>query len=191
MRGLGAEGRDQKDMSGHDAYIARVGAFHHICRPKGRRFEVLRYSRLDYTEANTDFLCDAIRRNLSMDLISHQVRRTYPDGHPAWARALFGHCVPASFALLYFLNTGSLVPYRGVDLAGEGHWWLVDRQSGRRYDITGCQYTDSERDHVYETGRARGYYGRRQAPAARVFRLMRRVQPESVLFETATPFEEM
>lgn len=178
-------------MSRHEAHIAKVGAFHHICRPKGRRFEVLRYRRFDYTDANTAFLCDAIARNLTMDLISHQVRRAYPGSHPAWKRPLFGHCVPASFALLYFLDTGALVPFRGVDPSGEGHWWLADQNNGRRYDITGSQYTDSERVQVYGTGRPKGYYGRGQAPAARVFRLMRRVQPESVLFETAAPFDEV
>ena len=178
-------------MSRHESFIARVGAFHHICRPKGGAFEVLRYRRLGYTDANTDFLCDAIRQNLSTDLLSHQVRKAYPDGHPAWKRPLFGHCVPASFALLYFLDTDALVPFRGVDATGEGHWWLVDRHDGRQHDITGCQYTDDERAYVYGTGRPKGYYGRGQAPAARFFRLMRRVQPESVLFETADPFADV
>ena len=107
-----------KTMSGHEAYISKVGAFHHIFRPKGDRFEVLKYTRLAYTAANVTVLCDAIRRSLSMDLISHQVRRAYPDGHPAWQRDLFGYCVPASFALLYFLDTDALAPFRGVDPAG-------------------------------------------------------------------------
>ena len=180
-----------KTMSGHEAYISKVGAFHHIFRPKGDRFEVLKYTRLAYTAANVTVLCDAIRRSLSMDLISHQVRRAYPDGHPAWQRDLFGYCVPASFALLYFLDTDALVPFRGVDPGGEGHWWLVDRHSGARHDITAGQYTDSELAYVYGSGRPRGYYGSGQAPAARFFRLMRKVQPESVLFETARPRNAM
>lgn len=176
-----------KNASRHEAYVTRVGAFHHIFRPKGARFEVLKYRRLEYSQAKVTFLCDAIKRSLSMDLISRQVRQACSDDHPAWRRPLFGHCVPASFALLYFLDTDTLVPFRGVDPSGEGHWWLADRHSGRRFDITSCQYTDSELAHVYGTGRPKGYYGSGQAPAARFFKLTRRVQPESVLFETDRP----
>ena len=171
-------------MSRHESYIIRDGAFHFIHRPKGDRLEVLRYRRLKYTEQNVSFLCNAIINHLTRDLISHQVRRAYPVGHPAWKRDLFGYCVPASFTLLYFLDTDALVPFRGADAGGEGHWWLADRNDGRRYDITGYQYTKAERDGVYASGRPRGYYGRGEAPAARFLRLMNRVQPDSELFET-------
>jgi len=171
-------------MSRHESYISKDGAFNFIYRPKGSRFEVLRYRRLDYNEQNVSFLCDAIIDHLTPDLISHQVRRAYPACHPAWKRELFGYCVPASFALLYFLDTDALVTFRGVDAGGEGHWWLADRDNGRRYDITGCQYTETERNGVYASGRPRGYYGRCEAPAARFLRLMSRVQQDAELFET-------
>ena len=174
-------------MSRHESYITKDGAFHFIHRQKGGRCEVLRYRRLDYTDQNVSFLCGAITDHLTPDLISHQVRRAYPAGHPAWKRDLFGYCVPASFALLYFLDTDALVPFRGIDMGGEGHWWLADRNNGRRYDITGCQYTEAERNGVYASGRPRGYYGRGEAPAARFLRLMNRVQPESELFVTDGP----
>ena len=174
-------------MSRHESYISQVGGFHHIWRPKGRRFEVLRYIRLDYTAESLAVLHDAIGRNLTDDLISPQVRRHYPAGHSAWQRQRFGHCVPASFAMLYFLDTDALVPVRGVDPSGEGHWWLADRHTGAIHDITSCQYTDDELAQVYASGRPKGYYGRGEAPAARVFRLMKRVQPDAVLFESDSP----
>jgi len=175
-------------MSRYERNISKVGAFHHIYRPKGRAFEVLRFVRHPYTDGHVARLLEDIEHHLTADLISPQVRRHYPAGHSAWQRPLFGHCVPASFALLYFLDTDLLVPVRGVDATGEGHWWLADRRDGHILDITGCQYTEDERAEVYASGRPRGYYGRGQAPAARVFRLMKRVQPAAELFETDSPF---
>ena len=173
-------------MSNHERYLVKDGDKFRLFRPKGRQYEVLRYSRYDYSNETMTHLCARIAGHLTMDLISWQVRRLYPEDHPKWRRELFGYCVPATFALLYFIDSDRLVPFRGHDDTGEGHWWLADRDTGERFDITGCQYTNAELAGVYATGRQRGYYGHGEAPAARFLKLMHRVQPDSQLFLAPT-----
>ena len=53
-----------------------------------------------------------------------QVRRCTPRIIPNGARTLC-YCVPATFALLYFIDSDRLVPLN--DDTGEGHWWLAGR----------------------------------------------------------------
>ncbi len=171
-------------MSKHHQYIIENDDGHSIFRPKGKRFEVLSFKRLEYTSENVSFLSEQIRTNLTDDLISNDVRKKYPLGHPRWNRTFFGHCVPATFAFLYFMNTKILSPVRGEDIEGEGHWWLIDNNSENIIDLTKDQYETEELDVVYSTGKRRGYYGSKEAPAGRFFRLMQRVQPTSNLHET-------
>ena len=171
-------------MSKHHQYIIENDEGHSIFRPKGKRFEVLSFQRLEYTPENVSFLSEKIRTNLTDDLISNDVRKKYPSGHPRWNRTFFGHCVPATFAFLYFMNTNILSPVRGQDIEGEGHWWLIDNNNGDIIDLTKDQYGTDELVGVYSTGKKRGYYGFKEAPASRFFRLMQRVQPTSNLYET-------
>ena len=81
------------------------------------------------------------------------------------------------------MNTNILSPVRGEDIKGEGHWWLIDNNNGDIIDLTKDQYKTEELDYVYSTGKKRGYYGSKEAPAGRFFRLMQRVQPTSILYE--------
>ena len=62
--------KGRRIMSTHESYISKDGAFHFIHRQKGGRYEVLRYRRLEYTDQNVSFLCDAITDHLTPDLIS-------------------------------------------------------------------------------------------------------------------------
>jgi len=170
-------------MSKHQQYIIESDKGHSIFRPKGKRFEVLSFQRLEYTSENVALLSEQIRTNLTDDLISNDVRKKYPLGHPRWNRTLFGHCVHATFAFLYFMNTDILSPVRGEDTEGEGHWWLIDNNNGDIIDLTKDQYQTKELNGVYSIGKKRGYYGSKEAPASRFFRLMQRVQPTSNLYE--------
>ncbi len=174
-------------MSKHEQYIIENEVGHSIFRPKGKRYEVLSYQRLEYNPKNVLLLSEQIRNHLTDDLISNDVKKKYPSGHPRWNRTLFGHCVPATFAFLYFMNTNLLSPVRGEDVEGEGHWWIVDTNTGDIIDLTKDQYTDDELVDVYKTGKKRGYYGFKEAPTARFFRLMQKVQPTSNLYETDNP----
>ena len=170
-------------MSKHHQYIIENDEGHSIFRPKGKRFEVLSFQRLEYTPENVSFLSEKIRTNLTDDLISNDVRKKYPSGHPRWNRTLFGQCVPATFTFLYFMDTNILSPVRGEDTEGEGHWWLIDKNNGDIIDLTKDQYETDELVSIYSTGKKRGYYGSKEAPAGRFFRLMQRVQPTSSLYE--------
>ena len=170
-------------MSRHHQYIIENEEGHIIFRPKGKRFEVLSFERLEYTSENVLFLSDKICANLTDDLISNHVKKKYPSDHPRWNSTLFGQCVPATFAFLYFMNTKILSPVRGEDIEGEGHWWLIDNNNGDIIDLTKDQYKTDELDSVYSTGKKRGYYGSSEAPAGRFLRLMQRVQPTSNSYE--------
>ena len=55
--------------------------------------------------------------------------------------------------------------------------------NGDIIDLTKDQYETNELVGVYSTGKKRGYYGSKEAPAGRFFRLMQRVQPTSNLYE--------
>ena len=140
-------------MSKHQQYIIESDKVVHFS-PKRKRFEVLSFQRLEYTPENVSFISEKIRTNLTDDLISNDVRKKYPLGHPRWNRTLFGHCVHATFAFLYFMNTDILSPVRGEDTEGEGHWWLIDNNNGDIIDLTKDQYQTNELDGVYSREKA-------------------------------------
>ena len=191
-------------MSKHEQYILKREDHHLIFRIKGKRkgkrhevdkrYVVLKYNRLEYTKENLALLSKQIRSSLSDDLLSRKFCEDYPVGHERRKRRFFGYCVPATFACLYFMDTDLLVPVTGKDETGEGHWWLVDKSTNEIIDLTKEQFTDDELVQVYATGKPKGYYGGRnpnyEMPASRFFRLMHKVQPTSVLYETNDPDAE-
>jgi hypothetical protein len=121
-----------------------------------------------------------IRSNLTDDLISEDIRDKYPEDHFRWKSPLFGQCVPATFVLLYLMDTGTLEPIKGEDATGDGHWWLRDILTREKYDLTLDQFpTYGEVEDVYSTGKPRGYYGVGEMPASRFFDLIQIVQPDS------------
>jgi len=156
-----------------------------IYRNSGKYYDVLEYQRYAYTRSNVDALAKSIRHNLTDNLITKDIRNRYPASHPKWSQPYFGHCVPATFAMLYLLDTESLEPIRGVDSSGEGHWWLRDIFIGEKLDLTFDQFsTASEREAVYGTGKPTCYYGYGQMPASRFLDLMQRVQPDAKRWHT-------
>jgi hypothetical protein len=144
------------------------------------KYDVLEFERYPYTPDQLDKASKSIRSNLTDDLISKEIKKKYPNDHPRWKYPFFGFCVPATFVLLYLMDTETLEPMRGEDLEGEGHWWLRDNLSLEIYDLTYDQFaTNEERESVYETGKPSGYYGFGEMPAARFFDLIQKVQPNS------------
>ena len=152
-----------------------------IFRNKGDRYDVLEFERYSYTAVQTDKVSKLIRANLTDDLISDDIREKYPEDHPRWKYPFFGHCVPATFVLLYLMDTGTLEPIRGEDASGEGHWWLRDILTREIYDLTLDQFaTYEELEQVYATGSRRGYYGiTSEMPASRFFDLIQKIQPDA------------
>ena len=166
--------------SQHNNWMSKVDGKHRIFRQIKGRYDVLEYKRYSYTSDETDKVSKLIRLNLTVDLISKKIRRKYPDNHFRWKNPFFGYCVPATFVMLYLMDTEILMPMRGEDAEGEGHWWLKDNVSQKRYDLTFDQFTtNEERESVYETGKEKGYYGHEEMPASVFFDLIQKIQPKS------------
>ena len=171
--------------SQHGKWMTVVDGKQRIFRQNDGRYDVLEFQRYPYTVTQTDKVSKLIRSNLTDDLISEDIKEKYPEGHPRWKYPFFGHCVPATFVLLYLMDTGTLEPMRGQDASGEGHWWLRDILTREKYDLTLDQFpTYGELEDVYATGKPRGYYGFEEMPASRFFDLIQKSQPESKRWTT-------
>ena len=177
--------------SQHNKWMTIVDGSHRIFRKSNNlkglagKYDVLEFERYPYTPDRLDKTSKLIRSNLTEDLLSKEIKKKYPDYHPRWKYPLFGFCVPATFVLLYLMDTETLEPMRGEDSVGEGHWWLRDNLSQERYDLTFDQFNAyEERENIYETGKPRGYYGFGEMPASRFFDLIQKVQPNSRRWKT-------
>ena len=149
------------------------------------KYDVLEFKRYPYTPDQINKVSKLIRENLTDDLISIEIKQKYPSHHSRWKNPFFGFCVPATFVLLYLMDTESLIPMRGEDSEGEGHWWLRDKLSGERYDLTCDQFANcQERESVYQTGEPRGYFGLGEMPDPQFFDLIQKIQPQSRRWET-------
>jgi len=166
--------------SKHNKWLIEFGSKHRLFRKRGEKYDVLEFERYSYTEGHMNAVCDLIQNNLTEDLLSNKITKVYPPSHKRWNNSFFGYCVPATFALLYLMDTDDLEPVRGEDASGEGHWWLKDVHSKQKYDPTCEQFpTHKELEEVYLTGKPRGYYGFGEMPASRFFTLMQKVQTTS------------
>ena len=177
-------------MSNHNKFIYKLDNNDCIYRTKGNssRFEVLQYNRLEYTTENIDKLVKDIKINLSDDLISNGFRKDFSPEYPRWKRKYFGLSVPATFVFLYFMDTDLLVANNGKYENNETHYWVKDKVSQVIIDITEEQYTKEELQEVYATGKSAVYYGYAEEPTARFFKLMHKIQPSSILYETSDRF---
>jgi len=172
-------------QSRHKEWMTTVNGKQRIFRKSGDKYDVLEFERYPYTPIQTDKISKLIRDNLTDDLITDKIREKYRDDHDRWKYPFFGYCVPATFALLYLMDTETLEPMRGEDASGEGHWWLRDVLSREVYDLTLDQFPSfAELEQVYSTGKPRGYYGFSEMPASRFFDLIQKVQPDSKRWRT-------
>ena len=173
--------------SKHQKYMKRHNGDDYAFYDCANHFVVLKYKRLEYTSANISSVRKLIRQNLTNDLISHQVKKKYQSDQPQWGNPYFGLCVPSSFAFLYLMDTNVLHPVRGTDSNGEGHWWITDIETNQIFDFTWEQYPDKvELNDVYNSGKLKPYYGWRQRPASRFFKLITKVQPDAKLMKVET-----
>lgn len=145
---------------------------------------MLLYNQYEYTQENIDKLSIDIRSNLVDNLISDEFRDDFAPDYHRWKRKYFGLCVPATFVFLYFMNTNRLTAMKGkLEVDGlvypfeETHYWVKDKDTGAIIDLTKEQYTDNELELLYATGKTAKYYGHKENPTARFFRLMKMVQP--------------
>ena len=177
--------------SRHSKWMTTVDGNHRIFRKSNNlrglagKYDVLEFERHPYTPDQIDKVSKLIRSNLTDDLLSKEIKKKYPNYHPRWEQPFFGFCVPATFVLLYLMDTETLEPMRGEDKEGEGHWWLRDKLSLEKYDLTFDQFsTRAARESVYETGEPKGYYGFGEMPEARFFDLIEKIQPNSRRLKT-------
>ena len=117
-------------------------------------------------------LMDAIRAALTPELVRPKYR-----GHPE--NPMFGHCYVASEALYHLAGgrASGLQAYRGKDDTGDVHWWLEDRLTGHRYDITRDQYLSVGKKPPYDAGRAGPFLTKLPSKRAQV--VIDRVQASS------------
>ena len=177
--------------SRHGKWMTIVEGNHRIFRKNNNmkglagQYDVLEFERYPYTPDQLEKVSKLIRSNLTDDLLSKEIKKKYPDNHFRWKYPFFGHCVPATFVLLYLMDTEILEPMRGENTDGEGHWWLRDNFSQEKYDLTFDQFaTNQEREDVYETGKPKGYYGFGEMPDSLFFDLIQKVQPNSKRWNT-------
>ncbi len=172
--------------SKHHDYLRQVGDRHELIRPIGyppKKYDVLNFKRYKYSSASASEVSAQIKDKLNFSFISHDIRIKYPMGHPRWQRCLFGYCVPATFSLLFFMDTKRLHPFTGSDPDGEKHWWLEDQFTRERFDVTSSQYNEEELAFVYSNGKPKKLYSSYGKPQSRFMDLMQTVQPNTNRFE--------
>ena len=170
------------NKSNHQQYILNGNVKCGLISPSNyptTKIEILEFTKYDYTTQSIDIVSKLIIDNLNPSLLSSSILRKYPSNHKRWKRHLFGYCVPATFALLYFLNTEKLHPFSGSDEEGENHWWLEDITTNTRFDLTSSQYNQKELEYVYSTGKPKRLYSFKGRPQKRFLDLMCLVQPSA------------
>ena len=172
--------------SRHSKWMTVVDGKHRIFRKTNNlsglagKYDVLEFERHPYRPDQVEKISKLIRSNLTVDLLSKKFKKKYPDCHPRWKYPFFGFCVPATFVLLYLMDTEILEPMRGEDTEGASHWWLRDKLTQEKYDLTSDQFaTNIELERIYETGKPTGYYGSGEMPDSRFFDLIQKIQPNS------------
>ncbi len=172
--------------SNHHNYLRQVGNRYELIRPIGcppKKYDVLNFKRYKYSSSSASEISAQIKYKLNFSLISNNIRIKYPKGHQRWERNLFGYCVPATFSLLFFMDTERLHPFTGTDPDGEKHWWLEDQFTGERFDVTSAQYNEKELAFVYANGKPKKLYSSHGKPQSRFMDLMQTVQSNTNRFE--------
>ena len=106
---------------------------------------------LEYNEQNLQTVCEAIKRNLTPDLLPKKWI-TRNESNPT-----FGHCHNSAGCLYKIFGSKQLNMYRGFD--GEiYHWWVQDKE-GKIIDLTSEQYTSIGKVPPYDKAEKAGLLG--------------------------------
>lgn len=174
-------------------YLKKKDGFTHLYRPlnpEWSKVDVLRFEQYEYNEDNVVLISERIQSHLKPHFISDQFKEKYPKGHPRWSRKYFGLCVPASFVFLYLFDTDKLSSFRATDEQGEHHWWIEDTHNKKRFDLTAEQYTDEEKEPLYNQGKKTRLYSFKEIPQKRFLDLIALVVPHSKRYITDEKLEE-
>ena len=77
--------------SNHQKYLRKLNDEYELIRPIGNpitKFDVLRFKRYEYTTPSIDKIGDLIKDNLNSSMITGDIKRKYPSGHPRWEEPL-------------------------------------------------------------------------------------------------------
>jgi hypothetical protein len=127
------------------------------------------YTPISFDEV--DQVSEDIRKILNPNLLSSQ----YKEGNKT--NPLFGHCYHSTQAMYIMLDGDekeNLVPYSGMDVLGNIHWWLD--HNGTIIDVTAGQYDLMECDPPYDVGKPTKWYGWRNRLHKRSMGLVQDVQ---------------
>lgn len=123
---------------------------------------------------NIERVITAIQDNLTPDLLKPEYREENEDN------PMFGHCYVASEALYHKLleiDKDRFKPAWGKDERNITHWWIVDTQTGERYDATADQYYSVGKTPPYEDGRMASFLT--NDPSKRCKKLLKRIEENS------------
>ena len=99
---------------------------------------------------------------------------------------MFGHCYHSSQALFYLMDTDVLEQRTAIDYHYCTHWWLVDTNTDKIYDITADQYYHVGQTPPYSIGKKKTWYGWKQRPHQRTLDLMVRVLGDRLALDKTT-----
>ena len=146
----------------HLDYIVDFENFSLVFRAKKNSTELIQYRRSDYTKAHVARFSEQILEHLPEP----------KDDSKA-----------AAIALQYLIKTSALLCYSAPDHCGNGHYWLVDRDTLDVFDPTGGRFTDAQRALIYAAGEACDLVDLVEAAGLRIFELMMQIQTTAVRFE--------
>jgi len=107
---------------------------------------------IEYTPENLDIVINAIRKNLTKDLLPKKYLARNSEN------AMYGHCHNASGCLYKLFGCENVHLYRALDDWDVWHWWVQDR-TGKVIDITASQYEPGYTDGLYVKGQKAGLLG--------------------------------
>lgn len=127
---------------------------------------------MEYNEENLQKVIDAIRKNLSVDLLPKKMIDRNINGG---SNGTYGHCHTASGVIYKIFGPKNVHMYRALDDENLYHWWIVDK-NGKIIDPTHEQYTLLNRTPPYANGKKAGLLG--FAYKQRVLTLLERVKKD-------------
>ncbi len=139
-------------------YVVDLEAYSLLLRPGETDTEVVQFSRAEYSADEAARLYEGIRAQL-------------PGAEGEWL-------VHAPLVFVYLLQTDQLLTKRGLDSAGNEHWFVADAVSGHVFDFAeateGSTLDGVHRDaEVADSGEADG------RPPVAALDLIERVQPSA------------
>ena len=132
-------------------------------------FQTRQLTFAPYSMTEIETVMELISKNLTPDLITKKYREENA------TNPMFGHCYHSSQALFYLIDTDVLEQRTAIDYHDCSHWWIVNKETEKIYDITADQYYHVNQKPPYDKGVKKPWYGWKERPHQRTLNLMVRV----------------